>query len=323
MNYIVIDLEWNQSPLGRGTEEKNLPFEIIEIGAVKLNSNREIVDEFRQLIKPQVYHEIHSKTKEIIQMDMEDLNQGLSFDKVVTSFFEWCGTDYQFCTWGPMDLTELQRNLDYYHLSSYMNKPMKYYDIQKLFAINYEGEKNPRTLEYAINYLNIRSDEEFHKALFDAKYTVKVFQTLDMNIVNQYYSIDFYHNPKTKEEEILLVFDKYSKYISMEYEHKEDVLANKDVKDMVCYLCKKRAAKKIKWFSNNSKNYYCVAMCKEHGYLKGKIRIKKASSGKYFAVKTIKLISAESADIIRSKQEEINNKKKLKKLIKKRSQEVE
>ena len=37
MNYIVFDLEWNQNPDGRKHPDSRLPFEIIEIGAVKLN----------------------------------------------------------------------------------------------------------------------------------------------------------------------------------------------------------------------------------------------------------------------------------------------
>ena len=32
MNYIVLDLEWNQSPLGQAGEHPRMPFEIIEIG---------------------------------------------------------------------------------------------------------------------------------------------------------------------------------------------------------------------------------------------------------------------------------------------------
>ena len=38
MNYIVFDLEWNQCPDGKEKEIKDMPFEIIEIGAVKLDS---------------------------------------------------------------------------------------------------------------------------------------------------------------------------------------------------------------------------------------------------------------------------------------------
>ena len=38
MNYIVFDLEWNQCPGGKEKENKKLPFEIIQIGAVKLDA---------------------------------------------------------------------------------------------------------------------------------------------------------------------------------------------------------------------------------------------------------------------------------------------
>ena len=41
MNYIVFDLEWNQSPGGKRWSNSQLPFEIIEIGAVKLNEKKE------------------------------------------------------------------------------------------------------------------------------------------------------------------------------------------------------------------------------------------------------------------------------------------
>ena len=44
MNYIVFDLEWNQNPAGKKTRNDKLPFEIIEIGAVKVNSKKEITD---------------------------------------------------------------------------------------------------------------------------------------------------------------------------------------------------------------------------------------------------------------------------------------
>ena len=39
MNYIVLDLEWNQSSRGKQYTVLGLPFEIIQIGAVKLDEN--------------------------------------------------------------------------------------------------------------------------------------------------------------------------------------------------------------------------------------------------------------------------------------------
>ena len=47
MNYIVIDLEFN------GRRHYNVyPMEIIEIGAVKLNEQLEIIDTFQSYIRP-------------------------------------------------------------------------------------------------------------------------------------------------------------------------------------------------------------------------------------------------------------------------------
>ena len=47
MNYIVFDLEWNQSNSPEG-EIKEIPFEIIEIGAVKLDSEKKIIGRFNE-----------------------------------------------------------------------------------------------------------------------------------------------------------------------------------------------------------------------------------------------------------------------------------
>ena len=45
-NYIVFDLEWNQSANGKERSVPHFPFEIIEIGAVKLNENFQMTGEF-------------------------------------------------------------------------------------------------------------------------------------------------------------------------------------------------------------------------------------------------------------------------------------
>lgn len=45
MNYIVFDLEWNQSAEGKECSVEHMPFEIIEIGAVKLNRQMKQISE--------------------------------------------------------------------------------------------------------------------------------------------------------------------------------------------------------------------------------------------------------------------------------------
>ena len=79
MNYIVFDLEWNQSPGGKKYSNSRLPFEIIEIGAVKMNEQREVVDVFQRLVKPQVYNWIHDSIHEVIHVDYKDLADGVAF----------------------------------------------------------------------------------------------------------------------------------------------------------------------------------------------------------------------------------------------------
>ena len=100
MNYIVLDLEWNQCPYGKDRENEKLPFEIIEFGAVKMNEKKEIIDTFHQLVKPVVYRRIHFRTREVIAVSLEELEkEGILFPEAADAFFKWCGSDYRFCTW--------------------------------------------------------------------------------------------------------------------------------------------------------------------------------------------------------------------------------
>ncbi len=57
MNYIIFDLEFNQ---GYNNQiEIKCPFEIIQIGAVKLNENLTTIDTFNALVKPEIYSNLN------------------------------------------------------------------------------------------------------------------------------------------------------------------------------------------------------------------------------------------------------------------------
>ncbi|MGN0400170.1 MAG: exonuclease domain-containing protein [Blautia sp.] len=310
MNYIVFDLEWNQCPYGKERENKRIPFEIIEIGAIKLDEERKEIDRFQQIIKPTVYHRLHFRTKEILNIDKETLEDGVLFSKGIRKFLRWCGEDVMFCTWGQADLVELQRNMKYYKLSHLLKGPVFYYDVQKIFGIEYEGKKSSRSLEYAIDYLQMNKDESFHRALHDAWYTAQIFARLPMEIITKNYSIDCYQNPKCKKEEIKVVFEQYSKYISREFSSKEEAMKDREVVSTRCFLCGKTARKKIRWFSINSKTHICLACCPEHGYLRGKIRLKKTDEGNYYVIKTIKKINEQEAEQVRERRDLLRKKRR-------------
>ncbi|MCM1569086.1 MAG: exonuclease domain-containing protein [Roseburia sp.] len=305
MNYIVLDLEWNQSSTGLEEEVSRLPFEIVEIGAIKLNDRNIMVSEFSELVKPQIYREMHYFTSKLIHLQMQELERGRFFPEVAESFLNWCGEEeYLFCSWGASDLVELQRNREFYHMEPLSEGPIRYLDVQKLFAIAYEERKLRRSLEYAIDFLGIKKDIPFHRAFSDAYYTAKILSCIleQKPEVLQNVSYDVYHPPGRREDEVKVQFDGYYKYISRVFADKQAAFADREVSSSKCYLCHRNLRKKIRWFTVNGRHYYCAAYCEEHGYLKGKIRLHKAEGG-VFVIKTTKFIEPKDMELLLQRQQ--------------------
>ena len=297
MDYIVLDLEWNQSNTGSEEETLKLPFEIIEIGAIHLNDACMMVGEFSQLIKPQVYTEMHMITSRLIHLQMQELERGRPFKEVMECFLKWCGEDYMFCTWGDQDLKELQRNMKLYQMKPLSDGPIAFLDIQKLFSIAYEDGRSRKALESAVDFLGMEKDIPFHRAFSDAYYTAKVLERIATEFpeVLKKISFDVFHQPVSREKEVKVQFDSYMKYISREFDGKSEAMADKEVISSRCYLCHKNLRKKLRWFTSNNRHYYCLAYCDKHGYLKGKIRLRKSEEGRIYVVKTTKLITEQEA----------------------------
>ncbi len=303
--YIVFDLEWNQSAVGKEASLESLPFEIFEIGAVKLNGNREKVSEFHEIIRPCVYCQMHFAISEVTHASMEELQRyGRPFPDVMKDFLEWCGKDYIFCTWGSMDLTELQRNMAYHGMKIPFQRPLLFYDVQKLFSLLYSDGKVRASLDDAVCFFDIIVQAPFHRAMEDAEYTSRVLAEMEFEQIRQYFSVDYYRLPSTQEEEFTLEFPDYSKYVSRTFATKEEAMADKQVTDMICYKCHRMLRKKIRWFSYSQKFYLCLAICPEHGYVKGKIRMKRSEDGSIFAIKTQKFVYGEDVDLVAKKKEE-------------------
>lgn len=313
MNYIVLDLEWNQCPSGKAEEVPGLPFEIIEIGAVRFSPEGGAPHIFREVIRPQVYLSLHYKTKEIISLRAIDFEDARSFPEVIQDFLDWCGPEPSFCTWGPGDLVELQRNMAYHQIPIPFPFPLLYYDIQKIFSIVYEDRKSRRSLEYAVDYLDIPKEVPFHDALSDAHYTALVMNHLKEEDIRKNSSVDYFSTPNNRREEIYLRYETYTKFVSRPFPSKVQAMKDRNLTSTTCYLCGKNVPKKIRWFSVGSHNYFCLAWCEKHGYLKGKVRLRQRQDGLFYGVKTLKLISPEEAEAIKEKKEIQKIKRKYKK----------
>ncbi len=311
--YIVFDLEWNQSANGKAASVEELPFEIIEIGAVKLDEEFRQVDQFHRLIRPCVYRQMHYAISEVTHMNMGELREhGEQFADAAREFVEWCGDGAVYCSWGSMDLTELQRNMHYFGMENPFSWPLLYYDVQKLYGL-ISPERERISLDSAVVELGIPRDRPFHRASDDAYYTGKVLQAIaGMDLwkkLEHFLSVDYYRLPENRREEIQLVFPGYSKFVSQVFTSKEEALKDRRVAEMRCYECGRALRKKVRWFSPNQKIYYALAICPEHGSLKGKIRMKHLADQKVFAVKTLKLTDEAGAEKIRERREAVSRKR--------------
>ena len=317
-NYIIFDLEWNQSPEGKENSVESIPFEIIEVGAVKLDGDFHLISEFHRLITPKVYPQLHYKISEVTHMDMEELRQeGEPFVDVIRDFLEWCGRDFWFCTWGSMDLTELQRNMEYYQADIPFERPLYYYDVQKLYALARGNVREKMSLDKAVEELALEQDRPFHRALDDAFYTGKVLGRMDPALWEPYISVDYYRVPEKKEEEIYLRFPTYSKFVSRTFPTKEEAMEDKTVADIICPQCKRMLRKKVRWFSLNQRQYFSLGVCPQHGPVRGKIRMKKGENGEFYVVKTMKIVDEEGVRCLFEKREEQRYKRHVRNDIKK------
>ena len=314
MKYIVMDLEWNQSAYGRAGEHPRLPFEIIEIGAVKLDNKLRLESEFRELITPRVYRKLHHTIRNMLNYDEQDLQrEGKDFKDVCTRFLAWCGEDPMFCTWGMSDLFYLQNNMDFYHMER-LPYPVKYYNLQQIYADKYDPDKMICKLEKAVEALKIPVTEPFHAAISDARYTARVLQIAKLGNIRDKYTVDIYQRPKRQEDIINERHDNVIDYVSVEYASRAEAMADEGVSELRCPKCGRRLTLRVQWFSNAQNTEMAVGRCFIHGYVQGRIRFRSSegSDDTVYAVKKITRTDRAGFQSLQQRQEELREKKRLK-----------
>ena len=207
MEYIVFDLEFNQGfdrKLNKTVSNEKCPFEIIQIGAVKLNSNLDIIDTFDTFIKPNIYKEIHPFIKKMTNITNEDVRNAPSFSEAFDMFKKFMKNDNNIlCVWGNGDLKELYRNIKYYNLST-NNLSNTYINVQHHASIYFNNPTGKSIgLQNAITLLQLNQDKSYHNALNDAYYTSLVFKNIfNDKIETKKYTFDndSKKNPPTKRK---------------------------------------------------------------------------------------------------------------------------
>ena len=86
MNYIILDLEWNQplSPQRMIRDPFNLAGEIIQFGAVKTDNLQDlsIIEKYSEIVKPVFYTKMNKHVTEVTEMTDETIRQGRPFEVV-------------------------------------------------------------------------------------------------------------------------------------------------------------------------------------------------------------------------------------------------
>lgn len=180
MYYIIFDLEWNNSYNYKTKTGLN---EIIEIGALKLNNKLEIVDSFKQLIKPKLSKKLGSRFKNLTHITMDEIKKnGVDFETAFNDFAMWSREEGNvYMSWSNSDLYTLVFNFIQFKGSSNVEFIKKYADAQKycMCAMNIDNSGNQISLAACAQALDINVEEDkLHRALTDCYVTAYCFKKL-------------------------------------------------------------------------------------------------------------------------------------------------
>ena len=298
MNYIVLDLEWNQpisyhSPAYRSVGGKLL-FELIQIGAVRVNENMEVADSFNQLIQPQHSLRLHPRIARITHITQDDLADAPLFPQAIEAFRRWCGEDYVLLTWGPDDISVLNQNLTFYKCETELSK---IYDLQKFFGDHIGQPKDRTGLKAAMEKMEINPDEEampFHNALNDAYYTALVFAALPSPEKVLNYPLTprkLQHLDKTKRENTAIL-----RVHSM-----KDAMKSSAVMTPPCPVCGKRMEIPEGYVRQKENQYMALGDCPQHGLAFVKLAFGKNDEGKRIMTRSSSLSEEQNKAYVHTK----------------------
>lgn len=141
MAFIIIDLEFNNlSGIHKcipnvyneypNLKKLDLSNEIIEIGAVKLDSHMQPCEELKVFIKPSVIPVINPKILDITKINIKDIENGVHFIEGLNKLKCMVNEGDIICSWAKDDIVEIIKNANYYGYSD-LSWIKNYLDIQE------------------------------------------------------------------------------------------------------------------------------------------------------------------------------------------------
>ncbi|MBR0113302.1 MAG: exonuclease domain-containing protein [Clostridia bacterium] len=179
MQYVVVDLEWNNTYAKKTAGFIN---EIIEIGAVKLDEDFNNIDEFSYIIRSQIGRKLRGSVKRLTNLTNDDILAGLPFTKVFSLFRNWLGKieDTVIITWGDSDIRVLLENYSYLNGIKVIPFLKNYCDLQRYYQrVNSSNPGRQTSLVDAARECGIDTEHfAHHRALDDARMTADIFEVI-------------------------------------------------------------------------------------------------------------------------------------------------
>ena len=298
MQYIVLDLEWNQpisyhSPAYKSVGGKLL-FEMIQIGAVRIDESMRVTDSFSQLIQPQHYLRLHPRIARITHITQEDLAAAPAFNEAVAAFAAWCGEDYVLLTWGCDDISVLHQNMTFFKCATPL-API--YDAQKYFGDVIGSSKERKGLKAAMEQMEISPDEEtmpFHNAVNDAYYTALVF----LKLPSPEKVLNYPLTPKKLEH---MERKKRESTAILRVRSMKDALKSAAAMNPPCPICGKRMEVPEGYVLQRNDQYMALADCPQHGLAFVKLTFGKNDEGKRIMTRASSLADEQSPAYVHTK----------------------
>ena len=279
MDYIVLDMEWNQPWPGSPSSRKVLPVairgEIIQIGAVRVTKDQEVADEFQVLVKPKFYRHLNRRVSKLTGIKETRLrDEGVSFPEAMEAFRAWCGEDIVFLTWGFDDIGILRENLRLFGLEEGWTD--RWYNAQMIFNAQTDGSTAQKALKKAMEIFGIEATRPAHDALGDAYHTALICARLDLEKGAAEYdeAVKSHENGFHGAELPGCI----SRKVFYDYADKHAALAAMSGPENQCPVCGRQMLG-ARWFAQPGHRYMDLATCPDHGKFLIRVRLSDQPDG--------------------------------------------
>lgn len=302
MNYIVLDLEWNQPFNMRFMvrEPVMLHGEIIQIGAVKLDENYHLIDTFKIMVAPKYYRTMHKKVTKLTNVTTADLQYGFPFKTAFRHFSNWCGNNFAFLTWGPDDIEMLLANMRIHKLTTEWIPNA--YNLQIIFDNQLTKTNHQVSLKNAMAHVG-EAPLEAHDALNDARNTARLCSHMDLNKgVNEYATLKEQFNM-----DVTNIVDRCRH--GNTFHTREEAFNDTSLLSFYCPSCGMQA-KCVDPIRQNYDKYICLAQCKNGEEFFVRFKFTKGTDGTISVVRFIYEMDEQNANYYYIKKQEKETRKR-------------